>query len=118
MPLLASLIGYIATGLTALLGRFFILSTALKYAAYGTWIIVMGTFLGTVYVCTSTLYSAATGMISSAGGVGGGLTSAFFMGLGMFIPANAGAVLACVSSVWIATSIYKVQKQGIFNFAK
>jgi len=117
MPLFAKLVGAIATGLVAVLGRFMLYSQALKYAAYLTWITVMGTFLGTVYICTSSLYNSAVGMISSSG-VGGGFTSAFFMGLGMFIPANAGSVLACVSSVWIATNIYKVQKQGIFNFSK
>jgi hypothetical protein len=117
MPLLAKLIGAIASGLVAVLGRFMLYSQALKYAAYGAWIVVMGTFLTTVYVCVSSLYSSAVGMISSSG-VNGGIASAFFMGLGMFIPANAGSVLACVSSVWIATNIYKVQKQGIFNFSK
>jgi hypothetical protein len=117
MPIFAKLVGAIATGLVAVLGRFMLYSQALKYAAYGAWIVVMGTFLGTVYVCTNSLYTSAVGMIASSG-VNGGFVSAFFMGLGMFIPANAGAVLACVSSVWIATNIYKVQKQGIFNFSK
>lgn len=117
MPLFATLVGSIATGFVAILSRFFIFSTALKFAAYGTWIVVMGVFLGTVYVCTSTLYNSAVAMVSTSG-VNGGMLSAFFMGLGMFIPANAGGVLACVSSVWIATNIYKVQRQGIFNFSK
>jgi hypothetical protein len=116
MPLLSVLIANIAMGFAALFSRFFVMRTALKFAAYSTWITVTGAFLATVYVCTISLYSGAVAMMSASGGVNSGFMSALMMGFGMFIPANAGAVLACVSSVWIATTIYKTQSWGITHF--
>jgi|SRR6185369_2375163 len=118
MPLLAALIGGIATGLVSVLGRMMALDLALKFASYIAWISVLTAFLGTVFVCATSLNAAVRAAITGAGGINGGMLSAFAMGLTMLIPANAGGVLACVASVWIASSIYKIQKHGISNFSK
>lgn len=114
MPLLAAFIGTLASGFVAVLSKFFSLDLALKYASYLTWITVLGVFLSTVVVCITGLYNLIFSSVSAAGAFAGRLA----MGLGMLIPANAGACLACVSSVWIACQLYKIQKQGIHNFSK
>jgi len=114
MPVLAALIGSMASGLVGVFSSFMSFQLALKFAAYTVWIVVLGTFLASVYVFMSSLYS----MVSGAAGGGSGWSSWFFIGLGMFIPSNAGAVIGCVASVWIASSVYKIQKQGIHNYAK
>ena len=113
MPLFATLFGSIASAFVSFFALFFEYRVALKLAAYTTWIAVFSAFLVSVFVCVSSLLS----MVTSASVSGGGAwVSMFFMGVGMFIPSNASAVMACVGSVWISTSIYSVQKQGIFGF--
>lgn len=115
MPLFASLFGSAITALVQLFSLFMSYRVALKLAAYTAWIGVFGALLVSVFVCVSSLLGMLTSGIG--GGSGGVWVSQFWVGLGMFIPSNASAVLACVSSVWISTSIYAVQKQGIFGFA-
>lgn len=114
MPLFAKLFTSIAAALVALLSQFLALKTALKLAAYTTWIAVFTAFLVSVFVCVSSIL----GMVTSSVGATGGAPwlSYFWMGLGMFIPSNASAIVACLGSIWISTSIYQVQKQGIFGF--
>lgn len=118
MPLLAAFIGSLSSALVGLFSRFMGFKLALKFAAYSTWLVVFAAFLASVYICISSLYGMISPMLS--GGAGGSSVSwvkYFFMGVGMFIPANAGAVLSCVASVWIATSIYKIQRDGIQNYS-
>ena len=114
MPLFATLFGSFASALASLFSLFFGYRTALKLAAYTAWIAVFSALLVSVFVCVSSLMS---GVISAAGSLGIGWPSRFLMGLGVFIPSNAVSVMACVASVWISTSIYRVQKDGIFGFA-
>ena len=121
MPLLAGFIGAITGGLASFLARFIGFGLALKLASYMAWIATFTVFLTSVYVCCSSLYQMMSSMVGSGGGGGGGggnWVGYFWMGLGMFIPSNAGAVIACISSVWIATSIFKIQRVGIENFSK
>lgn len=118
MPVLATFIGSMASALVELLSKFMGYRLALKFASYTTWLAVLAAFLISVYVCLSSLFS----MVSGGGGGGGGSggtdwVSYFWMGLGMFIPPNAGAVVSCVGSVWISTSIYRIQKHGIQNYS-
>lgn len=115
MPLLATFIGWLASGLATFLATQMAYTTAFKVAAYVAWIAVAGVFLASVLICCSALYNMLSGM---SGGGGGGWTRYLWMGLGMFIPQNAGSVMACVASVWIATSVWKVQRIGIENFSK
>jgi hypothetical protein len=115
MPLLASFIGTLAGGLASFFARFVGFGLALKLASYTTWITVFGTFLASVIVCCTSLFNMLSGV---GGGGGGGWVSKFFMALGMFIPGNATAVISCIASVWIATSIFKIQRIGIENFSK
>lgn len=113
MPLFAALFGSVATALVQLFSQFVGYRVALKLAAYTTWIAVFTALLISVFVCVSSLLAMVT---STGGTAGGGWVRYFWVGLGIFIPSNANSVIACVSSVWIATSIYAVQKQGIFGF--
>ena len=113
MPLFATLFGSIAAAFASLFSTFVGYKVALKLAAYTTWIAVFSAFLVSVFVCVSSILAMFSGGAAGAGG----WVSLFFMGVGMFIPANASAVMACLGSIWISTSIYAVQKQGIFGFA-
>lgn len=115
MPIFATLFGSAVTALVQLFSLFMSYRVALKLAAYTAWIAVFGALLVSVFVCVSSLLGMLTAGMGS--GTGGAWVTNFWVGLGMFIPSNASAVIACVSSVWISTSIYAVQKQGIFGFA-
>lgn len=122
MPLLATFIGSLSSALVGLFSRFLSFKVALRFASYTTWIAILSALLVSVYVCLSSLYAFVGAFVS--GGVGGGsglsgsMVSMFFMGVGVFIPANAGAVISCIGSVWIATSVYRIQKDGIENYSK
>lgn len=118
MPLLVSFIGSVSGALATFFASFMGMQAALRFAAYTAWMLVLAAFLVTVAVCLNSLLSMAQALISGTNGSGIGWVSYFFMGVGMFIPANAGAVLSCVASVWIGTSVYRVQKHGIENYAK
>jgi hypothetical protein len=117
MPLLAAFIGSLASGLATLLATQMAYTTALKIAAYTTWITVASVFFASVLVCLSSLYSMMVGAIGFGGGSGNWI-SMFWVGLGMFIPGNASAVIACIASVWIGTGIWRIQRVGIESFSK
>lgn len=42
-----------------------------------------------------------------------GLPGRVLMGIGMFIPSNAVAVLACMGSIWLAAFILRLKIQGL-----
>jgi hypothetical protein len=114
MPLLATFIGSLASGLAGFFARWIGYQAALKLASYVAWIATATAFLAATFVCVSSLY----GMVSGAGGGGTGWIRWFWIGLGMFIPSNAAAVVSCIASVWIATSVWRIQRIGIENFSK
>lgn len=123
MPLLVTFIGSMTSALVGLFSRFLSFKVALRFASYTTWITILSALLVSVYVCLSSLYGFVGAFVSGGGGGGGSglagsMVSMFFMGVGVFIPANAGAVMSCIGSVWIATSVYKIQKHGIENYSK
>lgn len=114
MKLFALFLGTLAQGFLALFSRFMGFKAALRLASYAAWITVLTTYAASVIVCVGSLAS----MVASASG-GSGASEwlwRFWMGVGMFIPSNAGAVIACVGSVWIASSIYAMQRDGLVNF--
>lgn len=117
MPLFAGLLLSLCNGLAAVFIRFMSIEAAVKLAAYTAWLAIVTALLTTVYICLSSLYGYLGTLVG-----GGGTASVsnwvtyFFMGAGMFIPANAGAVLSCVASVWLATNIYRVQSFAIKSF--
>lgn len=113
MPLFAGLLLSLCNAYAAFFARFMGVNAAIKLAAYMAWIFLLTTLLTTLYICLSSLYAMTAGV---GGGGGGGWISMFWMGLGVFIPANAGGVLACVASVWLATNIYRVQSFAIGKF--
>lgn len=113
MPLLAKFIGAVATFFLGIFGRFLGYKAALKLASFLSWVAVLGTFITTVSVCLSSLH----GMVSSGVSGGSAWLLYFAMGLGMFIPSNAVAVLSCMSSVWIGAQVYKIRKSGIQHYS-
>jgi len=117
MPIFATFIGGISSALVALFSQFTSFKVALKLAAYTTWMAVLLAYVISVRICLDSLFSLVGALISGAGSTGGiAWVSMFFMGVGMFIPSNAGAVMACIGSVWIATGIYRVQRDGIHTY--
>lgn len=61
-------------------------------------------FFAAIAACMSALLS----MVSGAG-----LPSRFVMGLGMFIPSNAVAVMACLGSVYLACIVYRLKLNAL-----
>lgn len=114
MPLLANFIGSLASALAAFFARFLAFKVAIQLAAFLTWLSVITAFALSVHVCLSSLYNMAA---ASSGG-GAGWVQKLWMGIGMVIPSNAGAVLSCLGSVWIATEVYKIRRAGIHNYSK
>lgn len=115
MPLLATLMASLAGGLASLLSLVMGYRLALKLAAYTAWITVTVAFLATTFICVQSLWSMAAGYFAGGGGMHT-LSGAIAIGLGVIVPSNASTVLACCSSVWIATQIYRLQKQGLIHF--
>lgn len=116
MPVFSVFLGSLATAFVSLFARFMGFKLALKLAAYSAWLTIFIALLGSVFICLSSLYSMASALISGANGSGIPWVSYFFMGLGIFVPANAGAVVSCVASVWLSTGIYKFQRDAIRHF--
>lgn len=115
MPLFATLVGSIASGLAALLSTVVGFKLALKLAAYTVWIAVTAAFVATTVTCISSLWFMASSYFSGSGGTAS-ISGAIAMALGIIVPSNAATVLSCCSSVWIAAQVYKLQKQGIIHF--
>lgn len=120
MPLFAGLLLSLCNALASVFIRFMSVEAAVKLAAYTAWLAIVAALLTTVYTCLSSLYSGISALLGGAGGGGvatvSNWVSYFIMGVGMFIPANAGAVLSCVASVWLATNIYRIQSFAIKSF--
>lgn len=119
MPLLANFIGVLAQFFAGFLARFMSFGLALKYASWLAWSAVIVGYVVAVTVCMV----AVKGAFGAAlGGLGAPSSSNwvgyFAVGLGMVIPSNAPALLACMASVWITTQVAKIQKQGIEHFSK
>jgi hypothetical protein len=115
MPLLATLMASLASGLASLLSVMMGYKLALKLAAYTAWIVVTTAFLATTFICITALWSMAAGFFSGGGSMAT-VSGAIAIGLGVIIPSNAATVLSCCSSVWIASQVYKLQKQGLIHF--
>lgn len=114
MPLFAKLVAGIAALMIKVFSLFYAETIALKLAAYVTWIAVVGAMVATTAVCIGNIMNLLSAFISGGGaGVAGQYIA---MGLGMFIPDDAGAVMGCVASVWLTTTVYKLQKTGITVF--
>lgn len=104
MPLFATLVASCISGLTTFYAAVLSLEQALVWARR-TFIIALGaSFATAVKVCVNSLLAmVATSTVPAR----------FAMGLGMFIPSNAAAVLACVGSVWLACIIYRMKLEGL-----
>lgn len=114
MPILAAFLGSAITSLGAFFAKFMVERVAILLAAFIAWLAVLAAFVTSLLVCLHSLLSTVQNVTAS----GGDWVRFFFMGLGMFIPSNAGAVMACLGSVWIGTEIYKIRKTGIQVFGK
>lgn len=114
MPLLAGFLGSVIGSLGGFFAKYLTEKVAISLASFLAWMGVLTAFIASVHVCLTSLYS----MVGSGGGGGVGWLRYFWMGLGMFIPSNAGAVMSCLGSVWIGTEVYKIRKTGVQVFGK
>lgn len=114
MPLLARFIGTIATFFVEIFAKFLGYKAALALASFTAWLAVLAAFVTAVSVCLNALHGTIQAGVSAAGP----WAAKAAMGLGMFIPSNAGAVLSCMASVWIGCAVYKIRKTGIHNYSK
>lgn len=117
MPLFAVLFGSVMNAIVSFLVRFMSIQAAVKFSAYTTLLGIFIAFLATVYICLNSLYTMASSAVGSGTGGGASWVGMFWMGLGIFIPANAGAVMTCIASVWIACGIYQFQRDSVRIFA-
>ncbi|MEO8059057.1 MAG: hypothetical protein ABI671_12080 [Burkholderiales bacterium] len=108
MPIFAAFVGACMSGLMTFYGAMMTAQQAIAWARRTFIIALMAAFLIAVKVCVSSLL----GMVAGAGS-GGALPARFVMGLGMFIPSNAVAVLACMGSVWIACVVVRLKIDGL-----
>ncbi len=119
MPLLASFIGGLASFFAGLLAQFMSFRLAIKYASFLAWATVIVGYATAVSVCLATLRGLLLGALGAFGAPSADNWMGFFsMGIGMVVPSAAPAIIACVASVWIATQVFKIQRQGIENFSK
>lgn len=115
MPILAGLFVSAMNGLITFFGYFMSTQLAIQWGRRVFIIAVMAAFFVAVKVCVSSLLGAVSSGVGGGGGGGGGgdLLGWFAMGVGMFIPSNAGPVLACLGSVWVACVVYRLKVDGL-----
>jgi len=104
MPLFATLVAACINGLTVFYGSVMAANQAMAWARRTFILALMTAFFVAVKVCVSSLLAQASTV---------GLPSKFLMGLGMFIPNNAAAVLACMGSVWLASVMVRLKIDGL-----
>ena len=104
MPLFASFVGACITALMTFYGTIMTAQQAIAWARRTFVIALMAAFLAAVKVSLSALLV----MVSTAG-----LPSRFVMGLGMFIPSNAIAVLSAMGVVWVACLLVRLKVEGL-----
>lgn len=116
MPLFASLVLGMGNAFVTLFSKFLGIHAALRLASYLTFIAVTAAFVASVYVCVGGILTYLSSFTLGTGS-SGNWVGYFMMGLGMFIPANAGGVLTCIGSVWLGCNIYRLQAIGTIKFS-
>lgn len=112
MPIFAGVFIAALQGLISFFATFMTYQLAIQWARRVFIIAVMAAFFVAVKVCVSSLLGWVSGGVGGGSG-GGDLLGWFLMGLGMFIPSNAGPVLACLGSVWVACVVYRLKVDGL-----
>lgn len=116
MPLLATFLGWAVVALANFFGRWMLAQTAMKIAGYVVFLGLVTAFTVAVSGCLATLSGYLTG--GGGGGGGAGWLRYFWMGVGIFIPANAGGIMSCMASVWVACQVFKMQKIGVLYWGR
>lgn len=111
MPLFATLVSGLFNGLLTFFGSFLSYQLAIAAARRTMIVGLMVAFFAAVSTCVNLLLSSVSSFF--AGGGSGSLLEWFVMAVGMFIPANAGAVLSCLASVWVACVAYRLKMDGL-----
>lgn len=115
MPLFATMVSGLFNGLLAFFSSFLSYQLAIAAARRTMIVGLMVAFFAAVTTCVNLLLTAVSNFFSGGGGGGGGgsLLEWFVMAVGMFIPSNAGAVLSCLASVWVACVAYRLKMDGL-----
>ncbi|SFQ45802.1 hypothetical protein SAMN05216567_116149 [Variovorax sp. OK605] len=118
MPLLATFLGWAVVALANFFGRWMLAQTAMRIAGYVVFLSLVTGFTLAVSGCLTLLSGYLTG--GSGGGSGGesNWSRYFWIGLGIFIPANAGGIMSCLASVWVACQVFKMQKIGVLYWGR
>lgn len=111
MPFFATLVSGLFNGLLAFFSSFLSYQLAIAAARRTMIVGLMVAFFAAVTTCVNLLLTAVSNFFS--GGGGGSLLEWFVMAVGMFIPSNAGAVLSCLASVWVACVTYRLKMDGL-----
>jgi hypothetical protein len=119
MPLLANLIGLLASFFWGIFSKYMASRLALQVAGYTAWIAVLAAFAASVLVSMQALSSGLQAAYSALGSPSPSNWPGYIaMGIGMVIPSSAPSILGFVAAVWIATSVVRIKKQGIEHFTK
>lgn len=114
MPIFAGVFITAMQGLISFFATFMSAQLAVQWGRRVFIIAVMAAFFVAVKVCVGSLLGMVSSGVGGGGGGGGGdLLGWFTMGVGMFIPSNAGPVLACLGSVWVACVVYRLKVDGL-----
>ena len=105
MPLLAALFAGTMRFVMASFIYVFGVQQGIKWAERAFVAAIAVAFFVAVGVCVSSLLGTISAGMS---GLSGWLAK-FWMGVGMFIPSNASAVIACVASVWLACVVWRTK---------
>ena len=113
MPLFATMVSGLFNGLLAFFSSFLSYQLAIAAARRTMIVGLMVAFFSAVTTCVNLLLTAVSNFFTGGGGGGGSLLEWFVMAVGMFIPSNAGAVLSCLASVWVACVAYRLKMDGL-----
>lgn len=104
MPLFATLVAAAINGLTSFYALVLTYEAAITWARRTFILAIVTAFFLAVSACVQLLLSA----VANAA-----LPTRFVMGLGMFIPSNAVAVMSCLASVWLACVMVRLKIDGL-----
>lgn len=104
MPVFATLVAGAINGLTSFYALFLTYQQAIAWARRTFILAIVAAFFIAVSQCVQFLLGAVSGL---------GLPSRFVMGVSIFIPSNAVAVMSCLASVWLACVMVRLKIDGL-----
>lgn len=117
MSVLAKLLSGLWVAFFNFFSGYFTVIAAARYAQWVLWAGTFVTFVASVLVCLQLVHSSFGAALSALGPPSSSNWVGYFgVGLGMVIPANAPALLACMASVWVTCQAAKFSTKGLAAF--